>query len=372
VITRALSRAREDRFESAAAMRDAVRAIPGERKPAHLSDAVESKDEPRDTELSPVPAPARESSPAREGGSAADASRPKGAKKKKKKKARVGPGGRPEVTIAKTVAHDATPRTASAHDSAATPAVTPWTYGLVGLLVLMIGGFVYLVASSGGGEEPIANEGHDSVPPVSTPPDEPLRVQPVEPVPARPAARPPAPGQAPAEFDVVLETTKGDIRVHVTRAWAPNGADRFYELVRAGYFDDVAFFRVIEGFMAQVGMSGDPATNARWEDRPIADDPVRQRNTPGMVTFAATARPNSRTTQFFINLGDNSRLDDMGFAPFGRTTDLEVVRSLYAGYGEGAPRGRGPEQGRIGAEGNAYLRRDFPLLDYVRRARIVE
>ena len=174
--------------------------------------------------------------------------------------------------------------------------------------------------------------------------------------------------QAPAEYDVVLDTTKGNIRIHVVRAWAPNGADRFYNLVKLGYFNDTAFFRVIEGFMAQVGMHGVPGVNARWQEAQIPDDAVAQSNTPGMVTFAARGQPNSRTTQFFINMGNNANLDQMRFAPFGRTRDMDVVRALYSGYGEGAPRGRGPSQGRIAAEGNAYLRRDFPNLDYIRTA----
>jgi peptidyl-prolyl cis-trans isomerase A (cyclophilin A) len=183
-------------------------------------------------------------------------------------------------------------------------------------------------------------------------------------------AEPPVEGQSPAEYDVVLDTTKGPIRIHVTRAWAPHAADRFYELVEAGYYTDVAFFRVIEGFMAQAGMHGDPATNRRWQENSIPDDPVTQSNTPGMVTFAARSMPNSRTVQFFINMGSNTDLDGMGFAPFGRTQDMEVVSSLYDGYGEGAPRGRGPSQALIAEQGNEYLRRDFPELDYIRTARI--
>lgn len=181
----------------------------------------------------------------------------------------------------------------------------------------------------------------------------------------------PVEGQSPGEYDVLLDTTKGPIRIHVTRAWSPHAADRFYELVEAGYYTDVAFFRVIEGFMAQAGMHGDPATNRQWQDNSFPDDPVRQSNTPGMVTFAARQLPNSRTVQFFINMGDNTDLDAMGFAPFGRTADMEVVGSLFAGYGEGAPRGRGPSQGLISEQGNEYLRREFPDLDYIRTARVV-
>ncbi len=176
---------------------------------------------------------------------------------------------------------------------------------------------------------------------------------------------------APATFTVWMDTTKGPIVIDVTRAWAPNGADRFYNLVKAGYYTDVAFFRVIEGFMAQVGLHGDPALNAAWRADGIQDDPVVGTNTRGMVTFAQTAAPNSRSTQFFINFGDNARLDEMRFAPFGRVRDMSAVDQLYAGYGEGAPSGRGPEQGRIQREGNAYLRQEFPSLDYIRWARVV-
>ncbi len=176
---------------------------------------------------------------------------------------------------------------------------------------------------------------------------------------------------APQNFAVKLETPKGDIVIDVHREWAPIGADRFHELVTGGYFKDVAFFRVIAGFMAQTGISGDPSVNSTWRSKRIKDDPVKQSNTEGMVTFA-TSGPNSRTTQFFINFGDNSRLDRMGFAPFGKVRDMKPVNALYAGYGEGAPRGKGPSQGRIQREGNAYLKKDFPELDYITRATILK
>jgi peptidyl-prolyl cis-trans isomerase A (cyclophilin A) len=175
----------------------------------------------------------------------------------------------------------------------------------------------------------------------------------------------------PAEYAVELDTTKGAIVIDVRRDWAPKGADRFYELVQKGYFTDVAFFRVISGFMAQVGISGDPALNAEWRAKRIPDDPVKASNTRGTVTFA-TSGPDSRTTQFFINFVDNSRLDGMGFAPFGKVRDMAPVEALYAGYGEGAPRGRGPSQARMQNEGNAYLRKDFPKLDYIKSAKIID
>jgi peptidyl-prolyl cis-trans isomerase A (cyclophilin A) len=181
----------------------------------------------------------------------------------------------------------------------------------------------------------------------------------------KPAAKPEeTAAKAPDQYTVKLKTTKGDILVDVTRAWAPKGADRFYELVESGYFSDVAFFRVVDGFMAQVGIHGDPEVNVKWRTQRIEDDPVEQSNTRGMLSFATSGR-NSRTTQFFVNFGDNSRLDRMGFAPFGKVRDMKVVDSLYNGYGEGAPRGQGPSQRRMQKEGNAYLKAEFPKLDYL-------
>lgn len=176
---------------------------------------------------------------------------------------------------------------------------------------------------------------------------------------------------APATFRARFETTAGDFVIEVQRDWAPLGADRFYNLVKSGYYDGVRFFRVISGFMAQFGIHGDPRVSAVWSERRIPDDPVRESNTRGLVSFA-TAGPNTRTTQLFINYANNRGLDGMGFAPFGRVVEgMEVVDRLFAAYGEGAPRGRGPDQGRIQAEGNAYLEREFPKLDSVTRATIV-
>ena len=158
-----------------------------------------------------------------------------------------------------------------------------------------------------------------------------------------------------------------------TRDWAPNGADRFYNLVKIGYFKDIAFFRNIDGFMVQFGIHGDPAVNAKWREANIKDDTVKKSNTVGYVTYAQSGRPNSRSTQFFVNFGDNANLDGMRFAPFGKVVEgMDVVKSLYNGYGEGAPRGKGPDQGRIQEEGNAYLKKDFPKLDYIKSATIVE
>jgi peptidyl-prolyl cis-trans isomerase A (cyclophilin A) len=167
-------------------------------------------------------------------------------------------------------------------------------------------------------------------------------------------------------------TSKGDFVIEVHRDWAPNGADRFYNLVKAGYYNETRFFRVVSGFMAQIGIHGKPEMNAIWRDERIPDDPVVKSNLKGFVSFA-TAGPGTRTTQFFINFSDgNSRLDGMGFAPFGQVVSgMQVVDSLYAEYGEGAPQGRGPHQGRLQSEGNAYLMRDFPQLDFVKEATIL-
>ncbi len=180
--------------------------------------------------------------------------------------------------------------------------------------------------------------------------------------------------RAPDAFRVKLETTKGDVVILVNRSWAPNGADRFYNLVKIGYYDDVAFYRVVKGFMAQCGFSGDPAITKVWSQAQIPDDPIVQANTRGMVTFAQPSAPNARTTQFFINYGDNSYLKEHGtFAPFGKIiSGMDVVDSFYGGYGEGAPNGMGPSQGKIAREGNSYLEKDFPKLDYIKRATIIE
>jgi peptidyl-prolyl cis-trans isomerase A (cyclophilin A) len=177
--------------------------------------------------------------------------------------------------------------------------------------------------------------------------------------------------QAPERYTVVLTTTTGDITIDVRRSWAPLGADRFYNLVKVGAYNEAAFFRVIDGFMAQVGLHGDPDVNRIWRSQRIPDDPVQQSNTRGMVSFATSGK-DARVNQFFINTGNNARLDAMGFAPFGRVREMDVVDQLYSGYGEGAPAGRGPRQQRIQLEGNAYLKREFPMLDYIRFARVVD
>lgn len=177
--------------------------------------------------------------------------------------------------------------------------------------------------------------------------------------------------QAPETFKAQFVTTKGNFTIEVTRSLAPNGADRFYNLVRSGYFTDVEFFRVVPGFMCQFGISGDPAVSAKWRMANIADDAVKGSNTRGTITFA-TAGPNTRTTQLFINFGDNVNLDGQGFSPFGKVTDgMDVVDKINGEYGDGAPYGRGPDQGRIQGEGNTYLKKDFPNLDYIKSATVV-
>lgn len=232
-------------------------------------------------------------------------------------------------------------------------------------------------------EDPAAHEAAPAPPPEPPPPPPPPPPPSPPPPPAAPeaaaASEPPAallrPEEAnetaPERFSVRLDTTKGEVYIDVRRSWAPRGADRFYNLVQRGFFDDNAFFRVVAGFMAQVGLHGHPAVNAAWRNARIEDDPVQQTNARGMLSFATSGK-NSRTTQFFINLVDNARLDAMGFAPIGRVRNINVVDRLYAEYGEGAPAGRGPFQARIQNEGNAYLRRDFPELDYIRRATITD
>ena len=176
---------------------------------------------------------------------------------------------------------------------------------------------------------------------------------------------------APATFKVKMVTTKGDIVIEVHRDWAPLGVDRFYNLVKAGYYTDVAFFRTIKGFMVQFGIHGDPAVNRAWQPARIQDDPTgKQSNTRGMVTFAMGGA-NTRTTQLFISYADNSRLDSMGFSPIGKVADMKTVDALEGFYGEGAPSGRGPAQDRAQNEGNTYFKAEFPKLDYIKSATVL-
>ncbi len=176
--------------------------------------------------------------------------------------------------------------------------------------------------------------------------------------------------QAPPVYKAKFDTSKGTFVIEVHRDWAPNGADRFYNLVKNGYYNDARFFRVIDGFMVQFGINGNPKISAVWRDANIPDDPVKQSNTRGTVTFA-TAGPDTRTTQVFINFGDNAGLDRQGFSPFGKVVSgMDVVDSLFGGYGEGAPSGRGPNQGIVQSLGNAYLEKAFPKLDYIEKATV--
>jgi len=175
---------------------------------------------------------------------------------------------------------------------------------------------------------------------------------------------------APATFKANFDTSVGPFVVEVHRDWAPQGADRFYNLVKSGFFDGTRFFRVISGFMVQFGIHGDPGISAAWRSARIPDDPVKQSNKRGYITFAH-AGPGTRTTQVFINFADNGSLDNQGFPPFGQvTTGMNIVDKINSEYGEGAPRGRGPDQGRLQNEGNAYLMKDFPKLDYIKKATI--
>ncbi len=173
--------------------------------------------------------------------------------------------------------------------------------------------------------------------------------------------------QAPDEYDVKFVTTKGDFVVHVTRAWAPLGADRFYNLVKHHFYDGCTFFRYVDGFVVQFGLTGTPAVNKAWNDASIKDDPVKASNKAGFITFAMGGK-DTRTTQVFINLSDNARLDAMGFPPFGEVTSgMDVVKSFYSGYGEATTN----KQGEITNEGKTFLDKNFPKLDSIKTATIV-
>lgn len=171
--------------------------------------------------------------------------------------------------------------------------------------------------------------------------------------------------KAPPDFKVRFTTTAGDFVVEVHRDWAPLGADRFYNLVRRGFFTNASFFRVVPGFVVQFGLNADPAINHAWHDSNIQDDPVKQTNKRGSLVFA-TAGPNTRTTQLFINYGNNARLDGMGFAPFGEVVEgMDVVDKIYPGYREQ------PQQDQITDQGDAYISQNFPKIDKIKLARVV-
>ncbi len=186
--------------------------------------------------------------------------------------------------------------------------------------------------------------------------------------PGEQAKQPPKP--VPGLYRVRLETNKGNVVIEVHKDWAPEGAERFHRLVQQGFYDGARFFRVVRDFVVQFGIAGDPRVNARWRGLTIKDDPVRESNRHGFVTFA-TSGPNTRTTQVFINLNDNVRLDKLGFAPFGQVVEgMDVVDSFWKFYGDGPPKGSGPDQEQIERRGNAYLEEKFPRLDYILKARL--
>ncbi len=182
---------------------------------------------------------------------------------------------------------------------------------------------------------------------------------------------PSKPEKPPQRYQVRFETSKGDFVIEVYRDWAPRGADHFYDLVTNKFYDGVRFHRVIRRYIVQWGINGDPKLQALYGRMQIRDDPVKQSNKRGTVSFAKLG-PNSRTTQVFINLRDNEALDKEGFAPFGKVIEgMDVVERLWSAYGEVAPRGTGPDPTRIEREGNAYLDREFPRLDYIKRTTVI-
>jgi peptidyl-prolyl cis-trans isomerase A (cyclophilin A) len=237
-------------------------------------------------------------------------------------------------------------------------------------IALAVAPLLVALAACGSGPIPLA---HEPAPPLSetsstpAPPSPPaVHHAPEELDPALATA------QAPEVFLASFTTSKGDFVVEVHRSWAPNGADRFYNLVKLGFYDDTRFFRAVPDFMVQFGLPGDPSVAATWGHKPFPDDPVVESNLRGFVAFARTGRPNSSSTQVFICYENHPSLDASGFTPFGKVVrGMEVVDDLYKGYGEGAPSGTGPDQHRIEKEGNAYLDREFPKLDRILSARLV-
>jgi peptidyl-prolyl cis-trans isomerase A (cyclophilin A) len=177
--------------------------------------------------------------------------------------------------------------------------------------------------------------------------------------------------QAPEVCRIKFETSEGDFVIEMKREWAPLGADRFYNMVINDYFTEARFFRVAPGFVVQFGLHADPEVNRVWREATIKDEPVVGSNVKGAITFAKGG-PNSRTTQVYINLKDNTQLDRMGFSPFGKVVEgMDVVERLFGGYGDAPPRGDGPNQGRIVMEGNEYLKKSFPDLDFIKKATVL-
>jgi peptidyl-prolyl cis-trans isomerase A (cyclophilin A) len=175
---------------------------------------------------------------------------------------------------------------------------------------------------------------------------------------------------APEIFNVLFDTSKGPVVIEVHKAWAPIGADHFYTLVKTGFFDNARFFRVVRNFVVQFGINGDPKTHSLWATTALRDDPVKEKNRKGTLTFANRG-PSSRTTQLFFNLKDNFELDSRDFAPIGKvTTGMDIVESFYDSYGDMPPRGMGPDPAQIQAQGNEYLQNHFPRLDYIKKATV--
>jgi peptidyl-prolyl cis-trans isomerase A (cyclophilin A) len=188
--------------------------------------------------------------------------------------------------------------------------------------------------------------------------------------PTAPPAKRTQPQQAPEVYRVKLDTSKGAVVFEITRAWAPHGADHFFQLVNEGYYNGDRFYRVVPRFVVQFGINGDPQVSQLWSSVRIPDDPIKQKNRKGMVTFASSG-PGARTTQVFVNMRDNLSLDRQGFAPIGRVADgMEVLEVLYGGYGDMTPRGSGPDGVEIERQGNNYLDNHFPRLDYIKKATV--
>lgn len=250
--------------------------------------------------------------------------------------------------------------------------LAPGALALLSLTLVSCGGEAEPASEEGRAERPSADPASSEDPPASEPAsseDPPAAREP------DPLMNPNAPDMnvtAPERFRVRFVTSEGEFVVEAHREWAPHGVDRFYNLVRNGFYDGVRFFRVIEGFVAQFGIQGDPNVQARWREANIPDDPVTETNVRGRLTFAKRAQPGTRSTQLFINLVDNTNLDALGFAPIAEVVEgMEVVDSLYSGYGEGPPQGGGPRQDLIQTRGNSYLEAEFPRLDYIRSAEII-
>ncbi len=197
-----------------------------------------------------------------------------------------------------------------------------------------------------------------------------LGCKPESPPAKRESAKPATPEHAPAIFRVKFETSKGPFVLEVHREWAPLGADRFYELTRSGFYNGARFFRVVRNFVVQFGVNGDPSVSRLWSAMRIPDDPVREKNRKGTITFARSG-PQTRTTQVFLNLRDNTALDRQGFAPFGKViSGMDVIERFYSAYGDMPPRGNGPDPSQIELQGNRYLEMRFPRLDYIESANI--